>query len=43
MARILFDGILQEVVVDDYVPVDKNSKPLFAKASGGTQIWVMIL
>jgi hypothetical protein len=35
MARVLFNGILQEVVVDDFVPVDKYNKPLFAKPSGG--------
>jgi hypothetical protein len=35
MARVLFNGVLQEVVVDDYVPVCKNKKPLFAKPAGG--------
>lgn len=43
MARILHLGVLQEVVVDDYVPVDAKGKPIFAKPSGGKEIWVMIL
>jgi len=43
MARILHLGVLQEVVVDDFIPVDAKGKPLFAKPSGGKEIWVMIL
>jgi hypothetical protein len=35
MARILHGGVYQEVVVDDYVPVDRTNKPLFAKPAGG--------
>jgi len=35
MARILHGGVLQEVVVDDYVPVDQHGEPLFAKPAGG--------
>jgi hypothetical protein len=35
MARILHLGVLQEVIVDDYVPVDRAGKPLFAKPAGG--------
>lgn len=34
MARILFKGILREVVVDDYIPVTPQNTPLFAKPSG---------
>ena len=43
MARILHRGILQEVVVDDLIPVNQKNQPLFAKASGGNEIWVIIL
>ncbi len=42
MARVLHNGILQEVVIDDYFPV-KNGKPVFAQPAGGKQIWVMVL
>lgn len=34
MARILHLGVLQEVVVDDYIPV-RNGKPFFTKPAGG--------
>jgi len=43
MARILYQGVLREVVVDDYVPVTTQGQPLFAKPAGGYEIWVMIL
>lgn len=43
MAKILHCGILQEVVVDDFIPVNAKNQPLFAKASGGKEIWVIIL
>lgn len=36
MAKMLYKGVYQQVVVDDYIPVDNNNnKPLFAKPSGG--------
>ena len=35
MARVLHNGILQEVVIDDYFP-DKDGKPVFAHPAGGT-------
>lgn len=31
MARILYKGILREVVVDDFIPVTAQGVPLFAK------------
>lgn len=31
MARFYVEGILVEVVVDDYIPVDKNGLSLYAK------------
>lgn len=43
MARILHQGIIKEVVVDDYIPVTPQNTPLFAKPAGGKEIWVMIL
>ena len=43
MARILFRGVLREVIVDDYIPVNQQGDPLFAKPTGGNQIWIMIL
>jgi calpain-15 len=35
MARVLFRGVLREVVVDDYIPVSHQGEPLFAKPAGG--------
>jgi hypothetical protein len=35
MARILHLGVLQEVVVDDFIPVDSKGRPIFAKPAGG--------
>jgi calpain-15 len=43
MARVLHRGVLTEVVVDDYVPVNEQGEPLFAKPAGGREIWVMLL
>jgi calpain-15 len=43
MARLLFRGVLREVVVDDYIPVNQQGDPLFAKPACGREIWVMIL
>jgi hypothetical protein len=42
MARMLHNGILQEVLIDDYFPV-KNGKLGFAQPSAKNEIWVMIL
>jgi hypothetical protein len=43
MARLLHNGVLQEVVIDDYFPVTKAGKVGFAQPSGGNEIWVMVL
>ena len=43
MARILHQGVIKEVVVDDFIPVTPQNTPLFAKPAGGREIWVMIL
>jgi hypothetical protein len=42
MCRLLFDGVYQEVVVDDFFPVDKLGICLAAKPHL-TDIWVMVL
>ena len=44
MARILHNGEYQEVVIDDYFPVKRNSnKSAFAQPAGGQEIWVLVL
>ena len=35
-------GKFQIITIDDYIPVDSNGTPLFAKARGG-EIWVCLL
>jgi hypothetical protein len=35
MARVMFRGVLHEVVVDDFIPVNSKNQPVFAKPSGG--------
>ena len=42
MARILHNGVLQEVVIDDYFPV-REGKIGFAQLSSKKEIWVMVL
>ena len=34
MARLIDQGVLREVVVDDYIPVSPQGTPLFAKPAG---------
>ena len=44
MARVLHNGVLKEIMVDDYFPVSKaNGTIMCANPSGGNEIWVMIL
>ena len=43
MARILHNGEYQEVVIDDYFPVDERNRSFFAQPAGGQEIWVMVL
>ena len=44
MARILYKGVFQEVVVDDYFPVSKYSQTIMgANPAKGEEIWVMVL
>jgi hypothetical protein len=42
MARVLHNGVLQEVLIDDYFPV-RNGKVGFAQLSASKEIWVMVL
>lgn len=35
MAKLRHLGVLQQVVVDDYIPLNKNGEPFFAKPAGG--------
>ena len=42
MCRMLFDGVYQEVVVDDFFPIDKFDRCLAARFNV-TDIWVMVL
>jgi len=35
MAKILHNGIYQEVVIDDYFPVDEKGKVYFAQPAAG--------
>lgn len=43
MARILYKGVFQEVVVDDFFPFSDKGDLLCAKPAGGNEIWVMII
>ena len=43
MARVMHQGVLKEVIVDDYIPVNQQGDPLFAKPAANREIWVMIL
>lgn len=43
MARVLFKGVYQEVVVDDYFPCSPKGTLLGAQPAGGKQIWVMVI
>jgi hypothetical protein len=43
LCRLFHNGIYKEVIVDDFIPVDINDKPLCAKLYKGTDFWVIIL
>ena len=43
MVRVLFKGVLQEVVVDDYFPCMANGTWLGAQPAGNREIWVMVI
>jgi hypothetical protein len=43
MCKLTYDGIYQEVVVDDCFPVNSEGKLAFAQPYKGTDIWVLVL
>lgn len=43
MCRLTFNGIYQEVVVDDYLPLDKDGQLIFAHPYKDTDCWTIIL
>lgn len=43
MARVLYRGVIREVVVDDFIPCNQLGQPLFAKPTIRYEIWPMIL
>jgi hypothetical protein len=40
--QLRIDGIIKEVVIDDYVPVNKANRPLFCQPNKN-EFWVLIL
>lgn len=42
VATMRVDGVIQEVLFDDYVPVSKEGKPLFCQPNKN-EIWVPLL
>lgn len=36
------NGRIEEIIIDDYVPVDENGEPIFAKSNEGS-VWVLLL
>ncbi|CAD8122197.1 unnamed protein product [Paramecium sonneborni] len=36
------NGILQEIIIDDYIPCNKQGGPIFSKANGN-ELWVLLL
>jgi calpain-15 len=43
ICKLTFNGIYQEVIVDDLFPVNVKDKPIFAQPAQGKYIWVMVL
>ena len=37
------NGLLTAVTVDDYLPVDKNKRPIFTGSSNPNELWVTLL
>jgi hypothetical protein len=42
MVRLMVDGVVQEVIVDDYIPVNTRGQPFFAQIRKG-EFWPLIL
>lgn len=43
MARLTLSGITQEIMADDFLPCDQNSRPLFIQATKRSEVWMLIL
>lgn len=44
MARMMYGGVYQEVIVDDFIPINPHNGSLYGAApAGGKEIWVIIL
>jgi hypothetical protein len=43
MCRLTSNGVYQEIVVDDYFPVDSQGKLVYARPYMGTDCWSIIL
>lgn len=43
MCRLTYNGVYQEVLVDDYFPVNDKGGLVYAKPYMGTDCWVLIL
>ncbi len=43
IVKLFFNGIYQELIVDDLVPVNSQNQPVYVKPSKGKYIWTMIL
>ena len=40
----MYKGVYQEVIVDDFIPINPNNGDLYGAApAGGKEIWVIIL
>ena len=44
MARMMYGGVYQEVIVDDFIPINPDNGRLYgANPAGGKEIWVIVL
>lgn len=43
ICKLNFNGIYQEIIVDDLFPVGKDGKPVFSQPAQGRFIWAMIM
>jgi hypothetical protein len=43
ICKLTFNGIYQEVIVDDLFPLKEDNKPHYAKPSKGKYIWPLVL
>jgi calpain-15 len=43
ICKLTFNGVYQEVIVDDLFPVIDNATPVYAKPASAKYIWVMVL